>query len=167
MNWKYLSTRIWKSLETDLFIWRLIDDTLDPYSNDSWQKMYRIIENNGKWHRTLKTPRFECQVILHQIPGMYVDEKKIPSTLIANKRLKTSILQNFVVNSPTLLYVEPESGHDSGILEQYVEYLKNKSRVGAVSHVNGYDLYIPPCDYLKKLCYHGPSMIYVPHSNFD
>lgn len=76
------------------------------------------------------------------------------------RRFSTAHLQSSVIPNAALLYFEPESEVDRKGLDDYIEYLDVRERVGLVLEGDLRIILVPPCDYGRtQVGYLGRSLL--------
>lgn len=159
--WKVQCLKLWKALETDTDVWKLIDRLVDPTGPDCWKQIYPKIHKTSRWKcRLQKTGRFICNLVAHQLSGAPLGEGGLPSILVVERRFNISHLQTFVLPEATVLYYEPEEDRDRAGYDEFIEYLHHRTRAGLALVDQKRYIFIPPCSYSRQnVSYHGYGLL--------
>ncbi|CAN8066550.1 unnamed protein product [Agarophyton chilense] len=160
-QWKNLVTRQWRSLQSDVHAWKLIDSSVDPNGANRWRMIYPKASRIPKWRcRLQKTGRFMCNLVAHQIGGATIADCGLPEVLVVERRFNLQHLQAFVMADATVLYFEPESEEDRCGYEDFIEYLIKRTRAGLALDEQQRFIFIPPCEYTRnQVKYEGRSLL--------
>ncbi|CAN8075745.1 unnamed protein product [Agarophyton chilense] len=167
--WKRLCLQNWKSLETDLALWRVLDNKLSLDDPHCWRNIYPKVEKTPKWTcRLQKTGRFICNLVAHQISGTPIGDAGLPNVLVVERRFNIVHLRTFILNDASILYYEPESEEDRHGFNEFIEYLNKRTRAGLALEEQRRFIFIPPCDYTRThVDYHGHSLLGVVQNAYN
>lgn len=159
--WKSLCLKRWRSLETDMEAWKLIDRAADVNGPNRWRMIYPKVSKTPQWKcRLQKTGRFICNLVAHQIAGAPLSEPGLPNVLVVERRFNILHLHTFVLPEATVLYFEPEEESDRAGFDDFIEYLHKRTRAGLALEDQRRFIFIPPCPYTRdQVNYQGRSLL--------